>query len=157
MRGLCMFIPLVALIIHSQAHVSEPTRVIRSASEVDGPFPFELCTDSPTDLNISTLYVNPDPPVKGSDIHLELLGTVDEQLNKGSILQVDVEYSGVPIYKEIIPLYTITHMPVNPGPVTFNYSVAIPSIAPSGGYVVTLTFDDQFGTEIACISVPLSL
>jgi len=123
---------------------------------VDG-FPFKICPNSPPDFSVQNLNVFPDPPVKGSNIVMELEGYVDEQLTSGSNFIVDVLYLGVEIFSETINMDTATILPAGPGNLTLNYSVLIPKIAPSGSYVIPLTFNDQTGTEIGCISVAFQL
>lgn len=122
------------------------------------PFPFQVCSGAPTDLSVTDIYVTPNPPVKGSNIGLQLLGTVDEQLTEGSNFVINVLYLGTQIFTETVPLENAgATFPVGPGSLQLNYSVLIPSIAPSGAYTIQLTFNDQTGTEITCIALSFSL
>jgi len=123
----------------------------------DTPLPFTVCSGAPTDLNINTVYLTPNPPVKGGNIGIQAIGNVDEQLTTGANFVISVTYMGVNIFSETVDLSKAVNLPVGPGAITLNYSVLIPSIAPSGAYVVSLTFNDQTGTEITCVSVALTL
>jgi len=133
-----------------------PTKIIRWPDLQDTPFPFSVCSGAPTDLNIQTVYVTPNPPVKGNNIAIQAQGTVDEQLTGGNFV-INVLYMGVQIFSETLDLSKAVTLPVGPGPITLNYQVLIPSIAPSGGYTVQLTFNDQSGTEITCVQVAFTL
>lgn len=127
-----------------------------SAMVVD-PFPFSLCSGAPTDFKVDTLYVTPDPPKKGQNVTLQLLGSVDEQLTIGSNFIVDVLYSGVEIYSMTVDLREATPLPVGPGEISLAYDVMIPSAAPSGRYTIDLSFFDQTNTELTCIAISFSL
>jgi len=121
------------------------------------PYPFSVCRNTPTDLVVSSLNISPDPPIKGASILVQLNGTIDEQLTKGSNFDINVLFMGIKIYSEKIDMAQATTLPVNSGPITFRYSVLIPSDAPSGPYIVQLIFNDQTNTEIGCISVYFNL
>jgi len=136
---------------------SDATTIISWPGLQDTPFPFTVCSGAPTDLNIATVYVTPNPPVKGGNIGIQAIGTVDEQLTTGSNFVINVLYMGVQIFNQQVDLSKAVTLPVGPGPITLNYSVFIPGIAPSGAYTVQLTFNDQSGTEITCISLAFSL
>lgn len=131
--------------------------VVLSLTTMSSGFPFQTCPGAPTDLNIQTLDICPDPPVKGSSINLGLSGVVDEQLTNGSNFEVDVLLDNVPIFTETVDLSEATTLPVGPGSIALNYSVAIPQFAPSGSYRVQLTFSDQSNTEIGCVDITFSL
>ena len=122
------------------------------------PFPFTVCSGAPTDLSVTDIYVTPNPPAKGGNIGLQLIGTVDEQLTEGSNFVINVLYLGTQIFTETVPLENAGAVfPVGPGSMQLNYSVLIPSIAPSGAYTIQLTFNDQTATEITCISLSFNL
>jgi hypothetical protein len=121
------------------------------------PFPYSLCSGAPTDLSISHVDVTPDPPQSGQNISIWAYGTVDEQLLDGSQLVVSVDFMGVQIFTETLPLSAVTSMPVGPGLIDINYAIVIPSGVPHGPYTVALTFNDQTDTEITCISISFDL
>jgi hypothetical protein len=120
-------------------------------------FPFSVCSGAPTDLSIATVQVSPDPPVSGQNISVVADGTVDEQLQTGSLLVISVSYMGVDIFSENLPMQEVTKIPVGPGPITIFYAIVIPSGVPHGQYQLSLTFNDQSGTEITCIALALTL
>lgn len=47
--------------------------------------------------------------------------------------------------------------PVNPGPVEYGLDVTLPSIAPSGGYLISIKGKDQDGADLVCIEAELEL
>jgi len=157
--ALCLFVAVSSVTAKSPFHrLPATTSADKNPSKLKAaPFPFAVCAGAPTDLSVTALLVTPDPPVKGQNINMELQGTVDEQLTSGSNFVVNVLYDGVQIFTETIDMSTATTLPVGPGPVDLKYSVLIPSIAPAGNYVVSLTFNDQTGTEITCIQLTLNL
>jgi hypothetical protein len=116
------------------------------------PFPFTVCPGAPTDFQVNTLYVMPDPPAKGDNVTMQLLGTVDEQLTSGSNFVVTVLFSGVEIYSKTVDLGQATSLPTGPGPLALIYSIVIPEAAPPGAYTIDLTFNDQTNTELTCIA-----
>lgn len=121
------------------------------------PFPFSVCSGAPTDLSIAHVDVTPDPPVAGHNITIWAYGSVDEELTQGSQVVISVSYMGIQIFTETIPMSDVTSMPVGPGLVDINYSIGIPDLVPHGPYSVSLTFNDQTGTEITCLLIQFSL
>jgi len=47
--------------------------------------------------------------------------------------------------------------PANPGPVAYGLDVTLPSIAPSGGYLISIKGKDQDGAALVCIEAKLEL
>jgi len=47
--------------------------------------------------------------------------------------------------------------PVNPGPVEYGLDVTLPSIAPFGGYLISIKGKDQDGADLVCIEAELQL
>lgn len=153
-------VAVVLLALAGAASASSPLARLKAHKQPQSkatPFPFTVCPGTAQDLKVTTLYVTPNPPVKGSNIGMQLIGTVDEQLTTGSSIQIQVAYSGVVIYNTSVDMSQATTLPAGPGAITLNYSVLIPGIAPSGAYTVQLTFQDQTSTAIGCISLAFSL
>lgn len=120
-------------------------------------FPFSLCPGAPSDLSISKVQVTPDPPVAGQNITIWAYGAVDEEMTDGSQVVIAVDFMGVQIFSESLPMSDVTQMPAGPGPIEIHYAIDIPGGVPHGPYSVSLTFDDQTGTELTCLIVQFSL
>ena|SRR2546421_707843 len=123
----------------------------------DQSFPFKLCSNAPTNLKVKTLYLTPDPPQKDSTLLIQSNVIVDEQLTNGSTFQVSVYYLGIKIYTKQVDMSKAVSLPAGPGAITFQYSVSVPSKAPTGAYKVKMMFKDQTEIEIGCINVSFSL
>lgn len=130
---------------------------INNVTLVEKSYPFVTCVGAPDDLVIESLELIPDPPKKGSNVQMNVAGQVDEQLTDGASMGVSVFFDQVKIYQDSVDLGQLTSLPVGPGPIAVNYSVAIPGAALPGLYLVQLAFYDQTDTQIQCILLQFPL
>jgi len=114
---------------------------------------WKLCPGAPTHITTNNVTLT----LANRNLGLTLNGKVDEQLQSGSFVTIDVLLGGTKIFSENIDMSQGTTLPVGPGPIVFSYSVSIPSIAPSGNYQVNLTFNDQNANPLACLQVTFTI
>ena len=113
-----------------------------------------ICPNAPTDIAVKSLNLT----LANRNLALVLTATVDEQMTTGSQVTVQVNLDGGSIFSENIDMSQGTTLPIAANATfVFKYSVSIPSIAPSGAYVVDLTFVDQTGVPLTCIAVSFAL
>lgn len=143
----------------AQNNTSSITGATIITNETRSEYPFVECPGSANDLMVRSLELVPNPPKKGSEIQMGMLGEVDEQLSEGAFLDLSVFFMNACIFNQNIPFDELVKngMPVGPGPLTMNHSVAIPNAAPPGIYTVQLTFYDQTDTQIQCIRLQFPL
>ena len=98
---------------------------------------------------------SPAPPVKGSDVTLNLAGIVSETIEVSNV-HIHVDWNGSTLYDE-------DHAQDNTYDSAYNYSLkwAIPSYAPSGAYAVTITGTGNTSSVssdvVLCISANFTL
>ena len=83
----------------------------------------------------------PDPLNKGSDVQLNLVGTLSDSITLSNV-HIHVDWNGVPLYDEDHK-HTDTYEDVFQYKLTWN----VPGYAPNGKYVATLTGIDADGSS----------
>lgn len=131
--------------------------MMAKATDVNGlgDVTYSHCADGGL-FNLDTDNTNntPAPAVKGSDISLNLAGTVTDQIEITNV-HVHVDWNGATLYDE-------DHAQDNMYDSSYNYSLkwSIPSYAPSGAYDIHLTGTGNSssgpGTEI-CVEAKMNL
>jgi hypothetical protein len=121
----------------------------------------QTCTGSGTaTLTVSSVTLNPDPPVLGQNDTVTLTGTLGEQITQGASIALQITYFGIPVFNGNYDVCAENACPLGPGDVTASIVVlgdSLPPIAPPGQYIATATFNDQAGATIACVAVTFNL
>ena len=126
-----------------------------NASNGLGDVTYSHCTDSGVfTLDLSNTNNVPSPAVKGSDVSLNLAGTVSDTIEITDV-HVHVDWNGATLYDE-------DHKQDNTYDASYNYSLkwAIPSYAPSGAYAVQVKgtgFSSAGPGSVMCISANFTL
>jgi len=117
--------------------------------------PYNDCNES-GHVKILNVTANNWPPVKGSNLILNVTGNADEKVTSGTY-NLQVTYYGITIINQNGDLSTFIQLPAGPGIVNISYSEDLPSSAPSGPYVVTISTLDQNSQNLLCLQVQFSL
>lgn len=120
---------------------------------------WNYCANAPTILSVTSVTLNPDPPVLGTDDTVTLVGNVNETITGGNINLV-ITYYGISVFSNSYAVCSSIACPFAPGAITASIVVSgtsLPPIAPPGNYVGTATFVDQNGTELTCVEVHFTL
>ncbi|KAJ5071795.1 phosphatidylglycerol/phosphatidylinositol transfer protein [Anaeramoeba ignava] len=119
------------------------------------------CSKAGDDFKITSVSINPDPPVKGSPVTAAITGNLQKTITGGTA-HLTVSLNGIKLLDETKDICTIDPdevkcpIPANPN-FTLKDTVTIPSYAPSGTYTGQVVLTDQDGTEIACVKFNLDL
>ena len=84
---------------------------------------------------------DPDPLVKGKDVGLHLIGALSDDIDLSKV-HIHVTWNGAPLYDE-------DHTDNLPSSDPLDYSLkwSVPSYAPDGAYIVTMTGVDTDGSS----------
>lgn len=118
--------------------------------------PYTSCGSAGDHFNISTVTGNVWPPVAGDPLVLNITGDVDEKVTDGTYT-LQVAYYGITIINENGDLSKFLTLPAGPGETLISYTEDLPSSAPDGPYVVTVSANDQNKAELLCIVVKFSI
>ncbi|GIL59600.1 hypothetical protein Vafri_14342 [Volvox africanus] len=114
------------------------------------------CDEGLTAFTPSSVTLSPDPPVIGSAATFVITGTIDTELQGGSV-DMTVSFSGFPIFSSSSDLCTKTTCPVPAGPISLTLEELLPPIAPPGDYGLQVVARNPDGAELACVNVNFSL
>jgi len=125
------------------------------------PVPYTNCGTSGDKATIKSITADPFPPVKGADITVDVSGTLQVTVDRGSHYEIDVSFDGIQLLQKTGDLCDLSpdkfKCPVAAGPLDISDTLNIPSIAPSGTYDIKVIAKDQAGEELLCVSIELDL
>ena len=119
--------------------------------------PYKWCGSSSDDATIQSIVSNEFPPSAGDTLTLNVTGNLSKQVTDGTYLIKIVVDGIIPLPSENASISTFRELPWPTGELNFSYSREIPSAAPAGSYVVTISAVDQDYVQIFCISVAFKL
>jgi len=145
-------------------HATQQTRLGGAATAQD-------CNDGSFVVNWTDVSVTPTV-VKNQKATLTASGILNKPTTSGQYV-LDVKYAGTSLYSHTgnvcvdesvaLPLNVGTIQlhglgcPANPGPVSYGLDVTLPTIAPSGSYVITVKSTDQDSGNLFCLQTNLTL
>ncbi|KAJ8331338.1 hypothetical protein BDV3_000857 [Batrachochytrium dendrobatidis] len=108
-------------------------------------------------LTLDQFQLSPDPPVRGSPLEIQLIGTLSEAVVKGAVAQVTVKLGFIQILDRPYDLCDQVsavdlQCPISEGPISVVKSFDIPKELPFGRYRIHVdvkTVDDR---HIGCLS-----
>ncbi|KAJ8099723.1 ML domain-containing protein [Lipomyces tetrasporus] len=109
---------------------------------VPGNSPIAVCDiDDSQILDLKYLKIDPNPPLKGAELYIEGEGYLDEQIDDGAFVEIEVRYGFIRLVKETIDLCEQLEKadgscPVEKGPIKFSNTVELPNEIPPGKYNV---------------------
>lgn len=104
-------------------------------------------------VDFSGTFANPEPPVMGQNVELNLAGTFTDSVTLGGI-NVFVTWNDTPLYVNDFARSAI----FNAGdPYSDKITWLIPSFAPHGHYHVELTVHDASNTKLSCSTADFDL
>ena len=111
------------------------------------PIAWSQCDD---DLGIFTLaydetHGTPDPPTKGLDVSLNLVGVLSDSVAIDHV-SIHTDWEGAPLYDEEKELNTVFEDVVN-----YQMSWIVPTYAPEGDYINTVTGVTADGDIAFCV------
>jgi hypothetical protein len=118
--------------------------------------PFTSCGAG--DFAPVSLDVSPWPPVRGQSVAIKAAGHLASQVTAGQY-KLSVLLDGVDVVDKSGDLCTISPdlvCPQSPADLTIGYSLTVPSIAPTGSYVVNFQATQQDSVSLFCVNVPFS-
>jgi len=128
------------------------------AASVQAASNYTDCSKKGDPAKITELDMSPDPPVRETDEHITLIGTLSETVTGGSAV-LSITYSGVPVFNQTWQICSVISCPASgnlKAAITIPAS-AIPSFAPPGQYTSNTIIVDQNNQELACITAVFTL
>ncbi|RMI32784.1 ML domain-containing protein [Nocardia stercoris] len=103
------------------------------------------------DLIVSSVTLDPNPPVKGKDFTVTLTGTLRKAITSGTI-RTTVKFGMIKIDQDEKAFGA-----TGPGPIGCQGSLSLGSGAPSGKYGLIVVVLDQNSAELAVVDASFSL
>ncbi|KAI8339721.1 ML domain-containing protein [Chlamydoabsidia padenii] len=99
------------------------------------------CGDEDDILTIDYIRLNPDPPVKGKNLHIDFKGSLKETVEDGAYINIVVKYGLVQLLKKSFDLCEEIQKidkacPLKKGPIEISRDVELPKAIPGGKYTV---------------------
>lgn len=111
------------------------------------------CDESLSDLEVLSCDVTPWPPVRKSELYMQMKGTIHRDLTTQSI-DVAVTYNGIDFYHTSFPQ---TNKYEDGDTAELAVKVYLPIIAPGGKYEVKIRVKDDSEQYLNCWEVDFSL
>ncbi|KAF3922943.1 hypothetical protein ABW20_dc0101541 [Dactylellina cionopaga] len=128
---------------------------------IPGDSPISFCSDfNPYEglVDIDRIAIDPNPPTAGKSLHLEASGTVNERIEEGAYLVVEVKLGLIRLlhrelnFCENLEKANVTvHCPIEKGPLNIIKDQDLPSQIPPGKFVVTANLFTKDDRRITCL------
>ena len=125
---------------------------------VPGDLPIVQCEATTHQiLNLQSVTLDPNPPVRGANLTFTAVGYLQETIEDGAYVEVDVRYGYIKLLHQTFDLCeeiqkVDLECPIKKGPQALLKEVEIPAEVPPGKYIVNArayTKDDEF---ITCLN-----
>ncbi|KAL3428406.1 phosphatidylglycerol phosphatidylinositol transfer protein [Phlyctema vagabunda] len=125
---------------------------------IPGDNPLTHCKAEPSDiLTLDHVNLSPNPPVPGSTLTIEAVGTFSEEIKENAYVTLQVKYGLIRLVNQRVDLCeqiknVDLECPLKKGVTKITKEVQIPKEIPSGTYTVfadAYTFDDK---HITCLT-----
>jgi hypothetical protein len=102
------------------------------------PANVSICNEPGDRMNVTTVGLSPNPPVKGDNLTILLQGHMKENLQEGSYLMVQVNKGSfrLPKIKTQACDYTVEGCPIPAAQGEISFLFEIPKMMPSGNYKI---------------------
>eukprot|EP01027_Heterolobosea_sp_BB2_P020498 GEZU01029245.1.p2 GENE.GEZU01029245.1~~GEZU01029245.1.p2 ORF type:complete len:144 (+),score=40.14 GEZU01029245.1:54-485(+) len=120
---------------------------------------WQSCAQPGDVLTLTSITVNPDPPVIGQDLTIAVNGTLASDVTSGTV-HASVTLDGATLLDQDFDLCSFSsaiQCPFKAGPFNVAQTFNIPPYAPSGEYSGQFIIDDQNGKEVTCIKFDFSM
>jgi hypothetical protein len=115
--------------------------------------PFDKCQTDGT-LNATNLVLNPDPPQKGKELTVAIIGTTEgDTYTQLDSFDFKVKYKGIELYSEDRNICGCVKggCPIESPYVEIDYSNTLPHYIMSGLYELKVIVANNIGNNVACI------
>jgi len=117
---------------------------------------WKSCASSDYDVNITDLEANVWPPQKGKDLIVNITGVNSKNITSGTY-EIAIKCDGIPLPSIDGDIDTFHALPWLVGNLSFTWTQAIPSAAPSGKYTLKVSAVDQDKHGIFCLTVQTTI
>lgn len=130
---------------------------------IPGGSPMMNCDASkPQLLDITSLLITPNPPVRGAPMVLQAAGHISDVIPEGSYVDVDLRLGYIKLLTQRLDLCAILadharddpdmQCPVQPGDHKFSQTIDVPNEVPPGRYDVIAKAYTKDGVLVTCLS-----
>ncbi|KAK9827503.1 hypothetical protein WJX74_006299 [Apatococcus lobatus] len=117
-------------------------------------FHWKECGEGQT--HITSVSLQPDPPVAGSPADFGIKGESGVEVDEGT-MSLAVAFMGFPIWSQTFDLCDRTSCPVKKGPVELAVQEYLPPITPPGAYNVTITAQNTANVQLLCLQIDFEI
>ncbi|ODQ64898.1 hypothetical protein NADFUDRAFT_83053 [Nadsonia fulvescens var. elongata DSM 6958] len=135
--------------------------------DIPGDSPVALCDVEDNHLlRIDSVDIFPNPPVRGENLTINAVGFLAKEIKEGAYVDVEVKFGYIRLLRQQFDLCEQVEnidmkCPLEPGPLSINKTVELPSQIPPGKYnVVARAYtvdDDQITCLLASVEFPTIL
>ncbi|KAG2180581.1 hypothetical protein INT44_003585 [Umbelopsis vinacea] len=157
MKSLTLLLTFCGLLgLAASASFGQQT-VFNELEEPNIPDNLKLCGDNNDLLVVQDISIEPNPPKKGEEMHVDFKGFLKEEVGSGAKIDVVVKYGAVRLLHRVFDLceqapQVDKECPIEQGEFTANKTVALPKDIPPGKYTVMAQITTEDDRLITCIT-----
>ncbi|WFD38314.1 uncharacterized protein MJAP1_001265 [Malassezia japonica] len=136
-----------------------PTDVERHSAS----FAWGVCGGSELAVQVQSIALNPDPPVKGQNLTVHGKGTLHTEVKNGTFIDLSVRVGFLRIFSQRVDVCEALkendveiQCPLAPGVYDVKHTAELPAHIPPAKYSVHVTGETHDGKPLACLDVALS-
>ncbi|KAH8554100.1 ml domain-containing protein [Umbelopsis sp. PMI_123] len=158
MKSLALLVLTLYTFLGVVASISFGEQTISNELETtDIPDNLKLCGDNKDLLVVKDITIEPNPPKKGEEMHVDFKGFLKEEVGDGAKIDVVVKYGAVRLLHRVFDLceqapQVDKECPIEQGDFTANKTVALPKDIPPGKYTVMAHIYTEDERPITCIT-----
>ena len=131
-----------------------------ATGDIPGDSPISTCDDDLVDddtLHITHLAIDPNPPEKGQNLTITASGTLEEDVEDGAYVMVDVKYGLIRLLRTKLDLCEQTGKidlpcPIEKGERTIEKVVELSKAIPPGRYTVNAQVFTKDDDRVTCLN-----
>lgn len=124
-------------------------------------FQLDLCEVDASSFKLQTFHIIPENPQRGQDITIKIIGLLEDEINSGSEILVNVKYKRINLLRRRLDLCESLKKddklnlkcPITAGEKQLEYTFNIPQEVPLGEYVVDLLLRNMNSQTIFCSKI----
>jgi len=146
-----------ALTIDMSYRQQDQTPLIPFDTSIPGDSPIQLCSDPKDDLvDIKKITIDPNPPVPGQNLHIEVEADVKQRIEEGAQIWVEVKLGYIVLIRKTFDFCEEIkkidlECPIEKGPLKVSKDEQLPKEIPPGLFKVTAKLYNQDEEQVTCL------
>ncbi|KAJ5133317.1 hypothetical protein N7476_003454 [Penicillium atrosanguineum] len=139
----------------------DPSQVTIKTAEpqfpVEGDNPLEYCQNPENHiLKIESVNLSPNPPQPGQTLNIKANGTLNERIEKGATVSLEVKWGLITLIKQTVDLCkelenVDMECPLEKGEMSLTKQVDLPKQIPPGKYSILADVYDKDQKQVTCL------